>query len=161
MIYKLGTKYKGSHLNDKREGFGTYYYAGGNKYVGDWKDNKKSGEGKMYAKGRLLYTAQWEGNIPLEKVYPAELPENSKEMTKSLERDKNGPAIEILSPRVKRGPIIVAKKKKIRVHGVAKDESEIVRVRVNGVNAALNETISNTRDFEVTIDFGFDLGFDF
>ncbi len=152
LIYALGTKYKGSHLNDKREGFGTYYYAGGNKYVGDWKGNKKTGVGKMYAKGRLLYTASWENNVPLDKTYPDDLPENSKRIVQSTERDKDGPIIQILSPRVKRGPIVVAKKKKIRVHGVAKDKSEIIRVRVNGVNAALNETVSNTRDFEAVID---------
>lgn len=152
LIYKLGTKYKGSHVNDQREGFGTYYYAGGNKYVGDWKANKKTGEGNMYAKGRLLYTAQWEKNIPLSKTYPEELPDNPTRIVQNTDRDKDGPAIEILSPKVKRGPIVVAKKKKIRVHGVAKDESEIIRVRVNGINAALNEERANTRDFEAVID---------
>jgi hypothetical protein len=152
LIYKLGTKYKGSHVNDLREGFGVYYYAGGNKYVGDWKENKKFGQGEMYSNGKLIYSANWSDNVPSDKVYPEDAPENPVGFVGKNSTDKAGPSIEILSPAVKRGPIVVAKQKKVRVHGVAKDDSEIVKVRVNGVNAALSQTSAKTRDFEVLID---------
>lgn len=152
LIYPLGTKYRGTHANDAREGFGTYYYAGGNKYEGEWKNNKKHGKGEMYSAGKLLYAAEWENNIPSNKKYPEKASENPQAGKANSEEDDDGPTIEILSPKVKRGPIVVSKVKKVRVHGVAKDASDIVKVRVNGVDASLSSAASKTRDFEAYID---------
>ena len=40
--YGNGDKYKGQWMSDKKNGFGTYWYAGsGDSYEGDWKNNMK------------------------------------------------------------------------------------------------------------------------
>ena len=38
--------YKGSFVDDKRVGFGTYVSPSGYEYDGEWKDNKRNGKGK-------------------------------------------------------------------------------------------------------------------
>lgn len=39
--------YKGSFVEGRREGFGTFYYADGSSYEGEWVNNKKNGRGKF------------------------------------------------------------------------------------------------------------------
>ena len=51
--------YAGEWKNDKREGFGTYYYDDGGCYEGSWENDKKEGWGKMrYADG-TIYEGEW------------------------------------------------------------------------------------------------------
>ena len=38
--------YKGSFVDDKREGFGKYCHPDGYEYEGEWKNNKRNGKGK-------------------------------------------------------------------------------------------------------------------
>lgn len=145
LIYRRGTKYKGTHANNARNGFGTYYYPNGNKYEGGWKNNRKSGEAKMFTGGHLDFIGVYKNNILKSKI--------DKEAIKELanaeqKKDKTAPTIEIISPEVSRGPIVVSKKKKIRVHGKASDESGVKRIRVSGAEAALGTKIGETRDFE-------------
>ena len=146
-IYKLGSKYKGKHVNGVRQGYGTYYYAGGNKYEGEWVNNKKFGNGKMYTLGRLDYAGVWENNILMKRIDASEADANMA----IEELDETAPTIEITSPEVTRGPIVVSKKEKIRVHGTAKDESGVERIRVNGTEAALSDQVGKVRDFEAYI----------
>ncbi len=35
-----GKRYKGSYLEDKKEGYGTFEWSDGRKYMGEWKDGK-------------------------------------------------------------------------------------------------------------------------
>ena len=153
LIYRMGSMYKGEFAEGKRSGFGKYYYPSGAKYDGNWAKNKRNGDGRFSSEGKLLYAATWDDGVPKDKVIlnegkdPGQIIDSDDTGT-----DKEGPKIEILSPKVKRGPIVVAKKKRIRVHGIVTDENKVIRVRVNGVNAAITETVAETRDFEAYID---------
>ena len=49
-IWKVGERFVGDFINDKREGYGVYYYAGGDRYEGNFKNNKKEGQGVYYYK---------------------------------------------------------------------------------------------------------------
>ena len=40
-----GRRYEGSFANDKKEGYGEYYWADGKAYKGKWLDGKQHGEG--------------------------------------------------------------------------------------------------------------------
>ncbi|CAI2378862.1 unnamed protein product [Moneuplotes crassus] len=42
-----GDRYVGDWVNDKREGYGIYYFANGNKYEGEWMKDNKHGLGVM------------------------------------------------------------------------------------------------------------------
>lgn len=143
-VYRMGTKYKGTYVEGEREGFGTYYYINGNKYEGEWKRQQKV-EGKMFSNGSVEYYGFWENNILVKKVES----NNSDNIQPAV--DDTPPTIEIRTPKVTRSPIVVSKKKKIRVHGVAKDASGIKKIRVNGVEAALGQENGQTRDFEAFI----------
>ena len=50
MLNTNGDKYEGSWVDDKRNGFGDYYYKVGEilKYSGYFENNKKHGSGKEY-----------------------------------------------------------------------------------------------------------------
>ena len=41
-----GSTYHGSHLNNKKEGFGVYTYVNGETYEGEWVDGKKHGKAR-------------------------------------------------------------------------------------------------------------------
>lgn len=48
MSYEKGNEeYKGSWVEDKMEGYGTYRYTSGAKYTGEWKANKHHGKGNL------------------------------------------------------------------------------------------------------------------
>lgn len=146
LIYRRGTKYKGSHANNTRNGFGVYYYPNGNKYEGGWKNNRKSGEARMFTEGHLEFIGIYKNNILKSKLDKEEMRILAQSQVKS--KDDTPPTIQILSPEVTRGPIVVSKKKKIRVNGKATDKSGIKRIRVNGAEAALGTQMGETRDFE-------------
>ena len=44
---RLACLYKGSFVDDKIEGFGTFLSPSGFKYEGEWKDDKPNGKGKV------------------------------------------------------------------------------------------------------------------
>ncbi|MFL2813150.1 MAG: hypothetical protein ACJ0BU_00115 [Candidatus Puniceispirillales bacterium] len=53
--YSNGDKYVGEWKDDKRNGQGTYIYAGENyRVVGEWRDNKLNGEAIEYNKDRTI-----------------------------------------------------------------------------------------------------------
>jgi hypothetical protein len=57
--WKDGKIYVGYYLNDKKEGFGIYYWPNLNRtYIGFWKDGKQDGIGKLINKGKVKY-GQW------------------------------------------------------------------------------------------------------
>ena len=61
------TAYDGEYENDKRSGFGAYYYSNGSIcYVGDWKENRRNGIGISFKpKDRSMYVGKWENNCPV------------------------------------------------------------------------------------------------
>ena len=53
---------KGSFVDDKREGFGTFVSLSGEKYEGEWKDDKRNGKGKVKRPDGDLYEGEcWGG----------------------------------------------------------------------------------------------------
>jgi hypothetical protein len=54
--WKDGKKYIGYYLNDKKEGFGIYYWQNPNKaYIGFWKNGKQDGVGKYMTPNKVRY----------------------------------------------------------------------------------------------------------
>ena len=50
---KDGTKlYEGQWLNDKQNGYGTYYYSDGSVYTGNWKNGIRNGNGTLIDKNQ-------------------------------------------------------------------------------------------------------------
>jgi hypothetical protein len=57
--WKDGKKYLGYYVNDKKEGFGIYYWASPNRvYIGFWKGGKQDGIGK-YINPKLTRYGLW------------------------------------------------------------------------------------------------------
>lgn len=51
-----GKKYAGYYVNDKKEGFGIYYWTNPAKaYIGFWKDGKQEGVGKYISQNKVKY----------------------------------------------------------------------------------------------------------
>ncbi len=148
IIYKMGTKYKGSFVEGKKEGFGVYYYLGGKKYEGGWKNDEKDGDGKFFSEGTLESIVVHRTSTIVKKEKPTW---QDVQLVGKATDDKTAPTITILSPKaIRRGPVIVTKKKKLRVHGMAKDISGVKSIRVNGVEAALGEANGESRTFEAS-----------
>lgn len=61
------TAYDGEYKNDKRDGFGAYYFNNGNIcYIGDWSENRRNGVGISFKSGdRSMYVSKWENNCPV------------------------------------------------------------------------------------------------
>ena len=53
--------YKGSFINNKREGFGTFVSPSGFKYEGEWKDNRRNGKGKKKWPDGDIYEGECRG----------------------------------------------------------------------------------------------------
>ena len=54
--WKDGKKYIGFYLNDKKEGFGIYYWQSPNKaYIGFWNNGKQHGVGKYMTPSKVRY----------------------------------------------------------------------------------------------------------
>ncbi|KAJ3104455.1 hypothetical protein HDU97_009240 [Phlyctochytrium planicorne] len=51
--------FAGEWKNDRRHGFGTYYYEDGSYYEGKWEDDKKEGWGKMNYVDGSVYEGEW------------------------------------------------------------------------------------------------------
>lgn len=51
-----GKKYVGYYKNDRKEGFGIYYWENPNKvYIGFWRNGKQDGVGKYITKEKIYY----------------------------------------------------------------------------------------------------------
>lgn len=61
------TAYDGGYLDDKRDGFGVYYYKTGRIcYVGDWRENRRNGVGVAFMPtDRSMYVGGWENDCPI------------------------------------------------------------------------------------------------
>ncbi len=61
------TAYEGGYLDDKRDGFGVYYYKTGKIcYVGDWKSNRRNGVGVAFQPSdRSMYVGGWDNDCPI------------------------------------------------------------------------------------------------
>lgn len=59
--YDNGT-YNGFFKNNKRHGYGTYYYKSGDKYSGQWNRGNKHGQGSYTWKSGIKYVGQWKKN---------------------------------------------------------------------------------------------------
>lgn len=54
--WKDGKKYVGFYKQDKKEGFGIYYWEDPNKiYIGFWNNGKQDGVGKYITKDKICY----------------------------------------------------------------------------------------------------------
>ncbi|KAJ3173918.1 hypothetical protein HK101_011003 [Irineochytrium annulatum] len=51
--------YAGEWVDDRREGFGTYYYEDGGFYEGRWEDDQKEGWGRMSYVDGAVYEGEW------------------------------------------------------------------------------------------------------
>ena len=53
--WKDGKKYVGFYKNDKKDGFGIYYWEAPNKiYIGFWKNGKQDGIGKYITEDKII-----------------------------------------------------------------------------------------------------------
>ena len=60
---------KGSFVDDKRVGFGTYVSASGLDYEGEWKDDKPNGKGKKkWLNGDIYEGERW--MVQIMTVFP-------------------------------------------------------------------------------------------
>ena len=46
--YEDGSKYEGFVQDEKRNGYGKFYYQGGSVYDGEWKDNHMNGYATLF-----------------------------------------------------------------------------------------------------------------
>jgi len=60
--YSNGT-YKGNFVNDKRHGYGEYYWNTGDVYKGNWANDQKSGSGKMTWANGTYYDGQYQNDV--------------------------------------------------------------------------------------------------
>jgi hypothetical protein len=51
--------YAGEWKDDKREGYGTYFYEDGGVYDGMWEDDNREGWGKMHYVDGSVYEGEW------------------------------------------------------------------------------------------------------
>lgn len=60
------TAYDGEYKNDKRDGFGVFYYSDGSiNYVGNWVKNVRSGSGVGYRlSDKTMHVGKWNNNTP-------------------------------------------------------------------------------------------------
>ncbi len=67
MMENGSTAYEGGYLDDKRDGFGVYYYKTGRIcYVGDWKANRRNGVGVAFQPSdRSMYVGGWDNDCPI------------------------------------------------------------------------------------------------
>ena len=54
-----GSKYEGYFKNDNREGFGKMFWENGQKYIGFWKDGNREGFGKYYFNSQNIYKGEF------------------------------------------------------------------------------------------------------
>ncbi|KAJ4463000.1 putative MORN motif protein [Paratrimastix pyriformis] len=55
--------YSGDWVDDRMEGYGTYFYENGEQYEGEWLQNKRSGFGTMYYQDGTRYVGHWENGL--------------------------------------------------------------------------------------------------
>ncbi|MDE7390470.1 MAG: hypothetical protein K2M82_05980 [Lachnospiraceae bacterium] len=67
MMPNGNTAYEGGYLDDKRDGFGVYYYKTGKiSYAGEWSNNRRNGVGVEFVPSdNSLYVGGWENNCPV------------------------------------------------------------------------------------------------
>jgi hypothetical protein len=63
MKYVDGSRYEGSFVNGKREGFGKYTWNKKKYYEGEWKQGKQDGKGFFFNKGKGIHAIWKDGNI--------------------------------------------------------------------------------------------------
>lgn len=62
LVYNNKERYEGEIFNNKRSGYGVYYYALGDKYQGMWCNNMKHGKGTLYYRNGEIYEGWWNNN---------------------------------------------------------------------------------------------------
>ena len=60
--YENGEKYVGEMKNNKREGFGIFYYLNNVRYEGEWKNDKREGYGIIFLSNGSRYECEWKNN---------------------------------------------------------------------------------------------------
>jgi hypothetical protein len=56
----FGPSCAGEWLDDRREGFGEYFYTNGDHYVGEWRNHARHGRGRYtYASAAVQYDGNW------------------------------------------------------------------------------------------------------
>lgn len=69
-VWKSGAKYQGDWVSDKMHGYGTYVYPDGSYYKGDFKNNIKEGMGAMYSKDQVMTKkGEWKNDRYVEPAY--------------------------------------------------------------------------------------------
>jgi|TARA_B110001450_G_C17265127_1_gene337134 hypothetical protein len=60
-VYKWpnGRMYKGSYVNDKKEGYGIYVYPDGRQYAGNWEKGVQHGEGNFTSPSGVTRKGTW------------------------------------------------------------------------------------------------------
>ena len=60
--YHNGNRYEGYWKNDKKEGFGIYYFLNGDRYEGEWKNNLREGIGIYYYSNGDIYEGEYKND---------------------------------------------------------------------------------------------------
>lgn len=56
---KNDRKYNGNYVNDKKEGYGEFYWPDGRIYKGYWKDGKQDGKGIYKGSNKVQREGEW------------------------------------------------------------------------------------------------------
>ena len=58
-------KFDGTFMDNKKSGFGTFYFKNGVKFEGTYLDNKKNGIGRISnPQGKVILTGKWNNDEP-------------------------------------------------------------------------------------------------
>ena len=58
-------KFEGSFIDNKKTGFGTFYYKNGARFEGTYQNNKKNGIGRMISpEGKVVLSGKWKNDQP-------------------------------------------------------------------------------------------------
>ncbi|XP_015249087.1 PREDICTED: radial spoke head 10 homolog B-like [Cyprinodon variegatus] len=61
--YVRDNQYEGDFLEGRRQGKGTFYYAGGAIYTGEWRNDKKHGKGKLTTKMERVFECEFDDDV--------------------------------------------------------------------------------------------------
>jgi len=142
-----GDRYEGQWVRDQKQGQGTFTHHTGDEYVGQWKNDAMHGEGtftwvngdvykghyvngKRHGNGTLTYAdgrveqGRWEYN----------------QLAAVKEQDTTPPVIRITSHPMTRGIVVVPTLPFVQINGIAKDDSTVSEVTVNGQRVEVDDS---------------------
>ena len=64
--YPSGNLYEGDFVDDRKQGYGIFYFANGSRYEGQWHMGEKHGQGTMYnADGSVNFKGEYRKGKPV------------------------------------------------------------------------------------------------